>query len=54
MNVTNGTYDVKNIMLQNVTLAAVRISGATSYSYGSQPDVSHESSGSLKFSIFIN
>lgn len=34
MNVMNGTYNIKNNMLQNVTPAAVRISGAAAYSYG--------------------
>jgi hypothetical protein len=41
-------------VLQNVTPAAVRISGVSSYSYGTQPVVSDESSGSLIFNIFIN
>jgi hypothetical protein len=54
MNVMNGTYKIKNSMLQNVAPAIVRISGASSYSYGTQPVVSEESSGSLIFNIFIN
>jgi hypothetical protein len=54
MNVTNVKYDIKNSMLQNVTPAAVRISGASFYSYGNQLDVSQESSGSLIFNIFVN
>jgi len=54
MNVMNGTYDIKNSMLQNVTPVAVRISDTTSYSYGAQPDVSQESSRLLIFNIFGN
>jgi len=50
----NGTYDIKNSMLQNVTPAAVRISGSSSYSFGAQPVVSQESSRLLIFNIFIN
>ena len=53
MNVMHGTHDIKNSMLQNVTPAAVRISGASSYCYGNQPVVSQESSGSLIFNIFV-
>jgi hypothetical protein len=46
--------NVKKSLLQNVTPAAVRISGASSYSYGTQLVVAEESPGSLIFNIFIN
>lgn len=42
MNLMNVTHDIKNSMLQNVTPLAVRISGASSYSYGNNPVVSQE------------
>jgi hypothetical protein len=53
MNVMNRTYDIKNSILQNVAQAAVRVSCASSYSFGTQPDVSQESPGSVIFNIRI-